>query len=121
MKPYLINQKFGIQPTLINLNPNEYSQEFHCYSFAIKLEKTFITYGNIKIEKQKFQQHKRPISTKNPDINKIVVFNKVSFGKKGFKYLICCKNTKIRSLYIFLPTVSPYRRHFDQIKYTYSW
>ena len=25
----LSNQKYMIQPTLINLNPNEYSQEFH--------------------------------------------------------------------------------------------
>ena len=28
-----------IQPTLINLHPNEYSQEFHYYPFAIKLDK----------------------------------------------------------------------------------
>ena len=27
-----------IQPTLINLHPNEYSQEFHYYLFAIKLD-----------------------------------------------------------------------------------
>ena len=26
------------QPTLINLNPNEYSQEFHYYPFAVKLD-----------------------------------------------------------------------------------
>ena len=30
------NQKCMIQPTLINLHPNEYSQEFHCYPFAVK-------------------------------------------------------------------------------------
>ena len=27
------------QPSLINLHPNEYSQEFHCYSFAVKLDR----------------------------------------------------------------------------------
>ena len=27
-----------IEPTLINLHPNEYSQEFHCYPFAVKLD-----------------------------------------------------------------------------------
>ena len=32
----LSNQKYNIQPTLINLRPNEYSQEFHFYSFAVK-------------------------------------------------------------------------------------
>ena len=33
------NQKCLIQPTLLNLYPNEYSQEFHYYSFAIKLDR----------------------------------------------------------------------------------
>ena len=33
----LSNQKFELQTTLINLNPNEYSQELHHYPFAIKL------------------------------------------------------------------------------------
>ena len=27
------------QPTLIDLYPNKYSQEFHCYPFAIKLDR----------------------------------------------------------------------------------
>ena len=34
----LSNQKYMIQATLINLHPNEYSQEFHYYSFAVKLD-----------------------------------------------------------------------------------
>ena len=32
------NQKCMIQSTLINLHPNEYSQEFHYYPFAVKLD-----------------------------------------------------------------------------------
>ena len=28
-----------IQPTLINLHPNEYNQEFHYYPFAVKLDR----------------------------------------------------------------------------------
>ena len=28
-----------VQPTLINLYPNEYSQELHYYPFAVKLER----------------------------------------------------------------------------------
>ena len=28
-----------IQPTLINLHPNEYSQEFHYYTLAVKLDR----------------------------------------------------------------------------------
>ena len=49
------------------------------------MEKAIIKFDDIKIPKQKFHQHKRPITIKNVDIDKIVVSNKVPFGKKGFK------------------------------------
>ena len=51
----------------------------------IKVETTIIKFGDIESEKQKLHQHKGPISIKNVDIDKIVVSNKVSFGKNGFK------------------------------------
>ena len=35
------------------------------------MEKIIIKFGDTEIEKQIFQQHKRPISMKNIDINKI--------------------------------------------------
>ena len=35
----LNNQKCKTQPTLINLHPNEYSQEFHYYPFSVKLDR----------------------------------------------------------------------------------
>ena len=35
----LSNQKCEIQPILINLNFNEYSQEFHCHSCSVKLDR----------------------------------------------------------------------------------
>ena len=35
----LSNQKYEIQPTLINLHPNENNQELHYYLFAVKLDK----------------------------------------------------------------------------------
>ena len=35
----LSNQKCMIQPTLINLHPNEYNEEFHYYAFAVKLDR----------------------------------------------------------------------------------
>ena len=41
-----------------------------------------IKFGDIELQNQKFHQHKEPISMKNIDINKIVVYSKVSFGKK---------------------------------------
>ena len=52
------------------------------------MQKTVTKFGNFEIEKQKFHQHKRPISIKNIDTHKIVVSNKVSFIKIGFKYFI---------------------------------
>ena len=63
-----------------------------------------IKFGDIKIQKPKFHQHKRPISIKNIDINEIVVSNKVSFGKKVFKNFTGYKDAKkIAALCIFLP------------------
>ena len=35
----LSNQKCVIQPTLINLHSNEYSQELHYYPSAVKLDR----------------------------------------------------------------------------------
>ena len=35
----LSNQKCKIQPTLINLHLNKYSQEFHYYPFAVRLDR----------------------------------------------------------------------------------
>ena len=50
------------------------------------MEKTVIKLGDIKVQKQKFHEHKAPISIKNIDINKIVVSNIMKnimkFGKK---------------------------------------
>ena len=35
----LSNQKCLIQPTLVNLHTNEYSQEFYYYPFTVKLDR----------------------------------------------------------------------------------
>ena len=35
----LSNQKCEIQPTFINLHPNEYDKELHYYPFAVELDK----------------------------------------------------------------------------------
>ena len=83
----------------------------------VKLDKKIIKVDDAEIEKYKFHQYKSPISIDNIDINKNVVSNKASFGKKDFKYFIGCKDAKkIRPLCIFFPKVSAYRRDFDQTK-----
>ena len=45
----LSNQKCEIQPTLLNLHPNEDSQEFHYYPFSVKLDRGFGS-GNTLID-----------------------------------------------------------------------
>ena len=81
------------------------------------MEKTIIKLGDTEIEKQKFYQHKRPISIQNIDINNIVVPSKVSFGKRSFKYFIGHTDAKIRPFCIFIPKMGAYRRDFDETKY----
>ena len=44
----LSNQKCMIEPTLINLHPNEYSQEFHYYSFAVTLDRCVGSCNSLK-------------------------------------------------------------------------
>ena len=70
----------------------------------IKMDKKVIKFGDSEIEKQKFHQHKSLILINNIDINKTVVFDKISFGKKGFEHLIGYKDAKeIKPLRIYFP------------------
>ena len=43
----LNNQKCEIQPTLVNLHPNEYSRELHYCPFAIKLDRCVESYNTL--------------------------------------------------------------------------
>ena len=55
-----------------------------------------------------------PISINNIDINKIVVSNKISCGKKNLKSFIGYKY--VRPFFILLPKMSTYRIDFDETK-----
>ena len=55
--------------------------------------KETITFGDIEVEKQIFHSHKKPISIYDVNIDKIVISNKVSCGKRGFKYFIGYENS----------------------------
>ena len=73
------------------------------------MDKNIIKFDDTDIEKYKFHQYKRPILIDNIDVNKIVVSNKISFGKNDSKYFICYKDAKkVRPL--CLPKMSAYRR-----------
>ena len=77
-----------------------------------------MAFGDTEIEIHKFHYHRNPIPIYDVDINKIIVSNRVSFGKEGFKYFIGYKdNKKARPLYIMLPKVSAYKRNFDETKH----
>ena len=65
------------------------------------MEKAILKFDDTKVPKQKFRQYKRPISIKNADIDKIVVSNKVPFGKKRFKGFICYKDAEKLDLYVY--------------------
>ena len=59
----------------------------------------------------------KPVLIYNVNINKILVFYKVSLRKKSFKYFIGYKdNKKVKSLCIMLPKMSGYRKNVSDTK-----
>ena len=79
----------------------------------------FLRFGNIRIGKRKFHYHKSPYLKDNVDIDKILISNKVSFGKKGYKYFTGHKDDdfKIKPLLMMLPKMSGYIKNFNEPKY----
>ena len=65
------------------------------------MDKKIIKFDDTETEKYKFHQHKRSILIDNIDVNKIVVSNKISFGKKDFKCFIGYKDAKKLDLYAY--------------------
>ena len=84
----LSNQECITEPTLINLHPNEYSQEFHYYPFAVKLDRyigSFDTLNDLS--------NKVCIPNKTEDLN-LSVFNMIIAinESKNLKGISCkCK------------------------------
>ena len=76
----LSNQKCKIQPTDINLHPNEYIQEFHHYLFLVKLD---ISVGRCNTLYD--LSNKACISNKTEDLN-LSLFNTIA-GIKEYKTL----------------------------------
>ena len=68
----LSNQKCMIQPTLINLHPNEYSQNFHYYPFSVKLQRCAVVFNNIND-----LSNKPCVPDKTEDLN-LSVFNMIT-------------------------------------------
>ena len=73
----LSNQKCMNQLALINLHPNEYSQDFHYYRFAVKLHRSV---GICNTLNDLF--HKVCVPNKTEDLN-LSVFNMIARIKKS--------------------------------------
>ena len=57
------------------------------------MDKKIIKFDGTEIEEYKFHQNKSPILINDMDMNKIVVSNKLPFGKQDFKYFIGYKDS----------------------------
>ena len=77
--------------------------------------KEILTFGDIKIEKNKFYRHKTPNLLKDVDIKKVLVSNKIPFDEKNYKYFIgyMYGNHKVKPLHIMLPKTSTYVKSSD--------
>ena len=76
---------------------------------------TVIKFDGTEIEENKFHQNKNPIPINKIDIKKIVVLDKLFFGKQDFKYFIGYKDLeKIKFLCIFCPQIIIYLRNFNE-------
>ena len=69
-----------IQPTLINLHPNEYSQELHYYPFSVKLDRCVGSCNTLND-----LSNKVCVPNKTEDLN-LSVFNMIT-GKNESKTL----------------------------------
>ena len=82
------------------------------------MNKKFITFGDIEIEKRKSYYLKHSINMKNIEIDKIIISNKVAFAKNGFKYSIDYKDDEeVKPLCIMHSKPCGYTKSFDETKY----
>ena len=78
----------------------------------IKMRKKILTFGDIEIEKTKFYIYKIPFPLRDVDIEKLLVSNKISSGKKNFiRYLY--NDDKVKPLHIMLHRTSTYVKIYD--------
>ena len=72
--------------------------------------KEILMFRDIWIEKNKFYRHKASIHLRDVDIEKVLVSNKVSFGKNNYKYSngYLHNDHKVKPLNIKLPKTNAY-------------
>ena len=74
--------------------------------------KEFLTFGDIEIEKNKIFYHKSPIFLKDVDVERILVFKKISPGEKIWKYFLgyLYDDYRVKPLHTMLPKMSIYEK-----------
>ena len=79
-----------IQPTIINLNPNECSQEFHYYPFAVKLDRCVGSCNTLINLSSKVCNLSK---TEDLNLNVLNMITRVNESKTLTKYISCeCKS-----------------------------
>ena len=74
----------------------------------IKMGKVVLTFGNIAIEKSKFQRNKIPVPLSDVDIERALLSKKISIVKKSCKYFngYLYNDHKVKTLHIILAKTS---------------
>ena len=85
----LSNQKCEIQPTPINLHPNEYRQELHYYPFVIKFDRCVGSYNTLN---DLFNKVCVPNKTKDLNLSVFNMITGINELKTLTKHISCeCK------------------------------
>ena len=82
----LSNQKCEIQPTFINLHPNEYSQEFYYYLFTVKLDKCTGSFNTLNDLSSKVCV---PDKTEDLNLNVFSMITGINESKTLTKHISC--------------------------------
>ena len=85
------------------------------------MAKKILTFGDIKIKKNKFYHHKSSIFI-DVDIEKVLVSNKISSPEKNYTYFsgYLCDDYKVKPLHIMFSKTSAYLESYDgQTKWMY--
>ena len=78
-----------MQPTIINLYPNEYSQELHCYPFTVKLDRCV---GSCNTLNDLYHKLCAPNKTKFSNIHVFNMTTGINESKPLTKHISCeCK------------------------------
>ena len=85
----LSNQKCEIQPTFINLHPNEYSQNFHYHPFAVKLDRCV---GSCNTLEDLYNKVSVPNKREDLNISMFSMITGINESKTLTKHISCeCK------------------------------